>query len=312
MMAITRAKYGGPEVLEWSKVDVRQPGTGEVLVEVKAASINKADVLVMRGEPFLARLAFGLLRPKNRGLGSDFAGVVKSVGPGVTRLKPGDRVYGDLSGSGFGAFAEEVVAPEAVLAVMPAGIPYEQAAAVPMAAATALQALRDKAKVKSGERVLVTGASGGVGSFAVQIAKAFGAHVTAVTSTAEAEAVMSLGADEVIDRFKEDYRKAKAGYDVSIETAAYGTLKELEAVLKPGGRLVLVGGSLGLTAAAAMRGKGMLAKPKREDLETIGKLIEDGSVRPYIGDAFKLRETKDALARFSAGSTSGKVVLSVG
>lgn len=312
MKAITRDRYGGTEDLEFRDRIVGEPGPGQVLLEVKAASLNMADVHFMQGTPRVARLAFGLLRPKNPVIGSDVAGTVLAVGAGVTTLEPGDKVYGDLSGSGFGAFAEQLLAPEAALALIPAGLSFEQAAAVPMAGVTALQALRDKARVRAGERVLVTGASGGVGSFAVQIAKVLGAHVTAVTSTANVAAVRELGVDAVHDRHQQDLSALPADFDVVIETAGHGALRDSLGRLKAGGRLVFIGGSMRTSMAAALRGKGMYAKPNRQDLEAVGELIESGAVVPFVGATFPLSQGQEAIRRFMSGQTSGKVVLRAG
>ncbi len=309
MRAITRDVYGGPEVLNWDEVERREPGRSEVLVEVKATSLNAADVHLLRGSPFLMRLAFGVPRPRRKGLGADVAGIVREVGEGPASLKPGDAVFGDISGNGFGAFAEEVVVPEAALVPVPAGVPLEQAAAAPMAAVSALQALRDKGRIQPGDHVLVTGASGGVGSFAVQLAKAMGAHVTAVTSTPNATAVASLGADAVIDRFVEDFRLRKHSYDLIVETAGHGSVSEAQQALRPGGRYVFVGGNDGASFAALVRGKGMLAKPNRDDLGTVAGYLASGALRPLIGPTFPLARAAEAITAFEAGQKQGKVLL---
>lgn len=312
MRAITRDVYGGPEVLSWAEVERPEPARGEVVVEVKAASVNAADLYVLRGTPFPARLAFGITRPRRKGLGADVAGTVGEVGAGVTRLKPGDKVFGDLSEVGFGAFAEQVVVAETALTLVPAGVGLEDAAASPMAAVTALQALRDKGKLRRGEHLLVTGASGGVGSFAVQLAKALGAHVTAVTSTRNVEAVSSLGADEVIDRDVEDFRAREGRYDLIVETAGRGSITAAQRALRVGGRYVFVGGSGGATFAALLRGQGMLAKPNGADLETVGSHLANGTLRPLVTQVFPLARTAEAIAAFEAGHKQGKVVLTAG
>lgn len=312
MRALTRDVYGGPEVLRWAEVEPGTPGPGEVRLAVRAASLNPADLHLLKGEPFVARFAFGLPRPKRKGLGADVAGVVVAVGEGVTRLGPGDAVFGDLSGHGFGALADEVVTAEAALARLLAGASFAEAAATPMAAVTALQALRDKGRLQRGEHVLVTGASGGVGAFAVQLAKALGARVTAVTSTPHIEQVSGLGADDVIDRNAEDFRAARARYDVVVESAGQGSVREALKVLKPGGRFVFVGGSGRATLAALVMGKSMLAQPNLQDLEEVARLVEAGAVRPQVGVTFPMQDALEAVRRFASGSTHGKVVLTLG
>jgi NADPH:quinone reductase-like Zn-dependent oxidoreductase len=309
--ALTRNEYGGPEVLTLTEAAARQPRTGEVLLEVRAASLNAADLRLLRGTPHLARLYFGLFRPRFRVPGADVAGTVTAVGEGVERLKPGDAVVGDVSGSGFGALAEEVVAKADALALVPKGLDFEQAAALPMAAVSALQALTKKGRLESGETVLVTGASGGVGSFAVQIAKALGAHVTAVTNTSQLDTVRQLGADEVIDRGSEDFRTRSGSFDLVIETAARGRLKDTLAVLTPRGRLVMVGGDDAMTLAASLRGKAMFATPSRADLETVVAMVQAGTVRPLIGATYPLARGVEALTEFEGGRTRGKVVITV-
>ena len=220
MKAIVCTKYGSPDVLKFEEVQKPVPGDDEVLIKVHAAAANAGDWHLMRADPFMIRLMYGLQKPKHEILGTDVAGCVEAIGKNVTQFQPGDEVFGNMSSPGFGAFAEYVCAPENSIALKPSNITFENAAAVPSAAGTALQALRDKGQIQSGQKVLINGASGGVGTFAVQIAKAFGAEVTAVCSTGNMEMVRSIGADHVIDYTKEDFTQNGQQYDLII--AAYG------------------------------------------------------------------------------------------
>lgn len=309
MKAILRDVYGGPEVVRWAEAAERQPGAGEVLIRVKAASVNAADLHLLRGSPWVARLAFGLFKPKSKLLGADVAGTVEAVGPGVRQFRPGDAVFGDLSGSGFGAYAELAVAPEKILVPVPSGISFEQAASAPMAAVTALQAFGGKSGLTAGQQVLVTGASGGVGSFAVQIARALGAVVTAVTSTPHVGKVSELGAADVIDRNNEDFRSRHGAFDVVIDTAGRGSLRQATRVLRPNGRYVLVGGDGRSTMTAMLSGKGMLAKASAEDLQVIADFMSEGSVTPLIGGTHSIAQTAEAMRRFESGNFAGKLVV---
>ena len=221
MKAMVYHNYGSPDVLKFEEVRTPTPADDEVLIKVRAASANAGDWHLLRGEPFLVRLMAGLRKPKDTVLGADVAGRVEAVGAKVAQFRPGDAVFGDLSESGFGAFAEYVSAPEDALVPKPAKLSFEEAAAVPSAATTALQALRDKGRIEPGQSVLVNGASGGVGSFAVQIAKSFGADVTGVCSTRNLEMVRSLGANHVIDYTQEDYTQNGSRYDLIVDAAAY-------------------------------------------------------------------------------------------
>lgn len=315
MKAIVRESYGGPEAMELKDVSAGKPGNGEVRIEVMAASLNAADVHLLRGTPWPARLAFGLNKPKQPRLGADVAGWVAEVGPGVSEFRVGDRVFGDLSGAGFGAFAEQVVVPVTALARVPGGVSYQDAAASGMAAVTALQALRGKAlkvQLQPGARVLVTGASGGVGSFAVQLAKAYGAHVTAVTSTANLAAVAGLGSDVVMDRQSTDFRSGNERYDLIVEAGGYGPVRATLKLLNPGGRYVFVGGGGSQTTAALLLGKSMLAKPDKADLDEIARLLAAGAVKPLVGASFALERAADAVRLLEGGGALGKVVLQVG
>ena len=243
MKAIVYTHYGSPDELQYKEVAQPTPKDKEVLVKVHAAAVNAGDWHLLRGKPFLMRLGTGLRTPKHPILGADVAGKVVAVGPNVTRFQLGDEVFGDLSGSGYGAFAEYVAAEEGALVRKPANVTFEQAAAVLSAAVTALQGLRDEGQIQAGQQVLVNGASGGVGSFAVQIAKALGAEVTGVCSTRNAEMVRGLGADQVIDYTKQDFTQNGRQYDLILDAAAYRPLTDYKRTLTAHGRYVMVGGS---------------------------------------------------------------------
>ena len=244
MKAIVVHKYGSPDVLQLKEVAKPTPKDDEVLVKVHAASVNAADLHFLRGKPFLMRLmGYGLLKPKNTILGADIAGRVEAVGSNVKQFQPGDEVFGDLSGSGWGGFAEYVCASEDALVLKPANMTFEQAAAVPIAAVTALQGLRDKGHIQPGQKVLINGASGGVGTFAVQIAKSFGAEVTAVCSTRNVDMVRSIGADHVIDYTQEDFTKNGQRYDLIIAANGYHSISDYKRALSPKGTYVMTGGS---------------------------------------------------------------------
>ena len=309
MKAFVRDEYGGPEVLRLAEVESRRPGRGEVLLDVVAASLNAADSRMLRGTPAVMRLATGLTRPRNRRFGMAVVGRVREFGEDVTGFEQGQRVFGDLSSGAFGAFGEQVVAKVKHLAAVPEGLSDADAAALPLGGVTALQGLRGKGALKTGDRVLVTGASGGVGSFAVQIAKALGAHVTAVTSTPHVETVESLGADEVIDRHSEDYRDRRGAFDVVLEAGGFGSVAAAMKTLRPGGRYVFVGGGDSELMAAMLRGKSMLANPSRDDLSQLAEMVVTGTVTPLIGERAPLDELPDAMRRFEARETVGKTVI---
>lgn len=309
MKAFVRDEYGGPEVLRLAEVESRRPGRGEVLLDVVAASLNAADSRMLRGTPAVMRLATGLTRPRNRRFGMAVVGRVREFGEDVTGFEQGQRVFGDLSSGAFGAFGEQVVAKVKHLAAVPGGLSDADAAALPLGGVTALQGLRGKGALKAGDRVLVTGASGGVGSFAVQIAKALGAHVTAVTSTPHVETVENLGADEVIDRHSEDYRDRRGAFDVVLEAGGFGSVAAAMKTLRPGGRYVFVGGGDSELMAAMLRGKSMLANPSRDDLSQLAEMVVTGTVTPLIGERAPLDELPDAMRRFEARETVGKTVI---
>ncbi len=321
MKAIIYTQYGSPDNLRLTDVAKPTPKDDQVLVKVHAAAVNSADDRALRGEPFIARLFFGLFKPKNPILGVDVAGVVEAVGRNVTRLKVGDAVYGDLSGSGAGSFAEYVAAPAKLLAHKPARLSFEEAAAVPMAGVTALQGLRDKGKLRAGEKVVIYGASGGVGAFAIQIGKALGAHVTAVTSTGKLEMARDLGADAVVDYTRDDFAANGAQYDVIAAINGYRPIADYARALRPSGRYVMVGGSDAQIFEATLRGPlmsrggktlgALFAQPNADDLAFLGELIEAGVVKPVVERCYPLSETADALRYLGTGHARGKVVIGV-
>ena len=287
MKAIVYTEYGSADVLQLREVDKPAPKEDQVLVKVYAVSVNSADLHLLRAEPFLVRLSAGLFKPKNEILGADIAGRVEAVGRNVTHFKPGDEVFGDISAGGFGGFAEYVCASENALVLKPAKSTFEEAAAMPMAAVTALQGLRDNGKIQSGQKVLINGASGGVGTFSVQIAKSFGADVTGVCSTRNVELVRSIGADRVIDYTKEDFTQNGERYDLIIAANGYHPIADYKRALSPTGIYVHSGGSAAQMFQAMLLGPWMsksggikmgnlMAKPSQEDLVFVKELLEAG------------------------------------
>jgi NADPH:quinone reductase-like Zn-dependent oxidoreductase len=325
MKAIVQDRYG---VLEFDTVVTPVAGDDEVLVEVRASSVNAWDWHMMRGDPYLARLMLtGFRRPKRRIRGRDVAGIVAAAGKNVTRFRPGDEVYGDL-GHLDGAFAEYVAVPDSQVDRKPANLTFEQAAAVPLAANTALMGLRDVATVQPGQRVLVNGASGGVGTFAVQLAKVFGAHVTAVCSTRNVEMVRDLGADQVIDYTRQDFTRAGDRYDVVFDLVGNHPLRSLRRALTPTGLLMIAGGGvsrggslfgpMGLViraklAAPFIRQRVVVhsEKPSGENLAALRELLESGQVTPIVDRTYPLSETAAALDYVEVEHARAKVVISV-
>src|SRR6266536_4687623 len=329
MKAIVCTKYGPPDVLKLEEIQKPTPGDDEILVEVHAASVNYSNLILVRGKPFLARLGFGLLKPKLKIPGSDIAGRVEAVGRNAKQFRPGDEVFGDLSNCGRGGYAEYVCVPENVLALKPANISYEESAAVPEAALVALQALRDKGQIKAGQKVLIYGASGGIGTFAVQIAKSDGAEVTGVCSTRNLDMVRSLGADHVIDYTKEDFTNSDQRYDVILDNVANHSLSECRRVLNPKGKYVLIGGGgvnesrwlgPGLTHAfkamflskfVSQQMGMMLAELNQKDLTFLADLMQSGKVTPVIDRTYTLSELPQAIQYLEQGHARGKVVVKV-
>ncbi len=325
MKTMVRFEYGSPDVLELADVDVPVVGDDGVLVRVRAASLNAADLDYLYGKPLLTRMGTGLLKPRNRGLGLDVAGQVEAVGRDVTTLKPGDEVFGDMTEHGYGAFAELAAAPERAWAPKPAGLTFEEAATIPQAAILALQGLRGRGRrVQPGLRVLVNGASGNVGPFAVQIAKAFGAEVTGVCSTGKMDLVRELGADHVIDYTREDVSRGGRRYDWIVDVAGNHSILGWRRALRPGGVYVMVGGPtsrilgallLGpLISLAGSRTMGLMLwwKPfAREDVAVLVELIEAGRIAPVIDRRYPLTEVPDALRYLKAGRARGKIVITM-
>lgn len=314
-------RYGGPEVLHLEEVPTPAPREREVLVKMEAAGVGAGEWHLLRGDPFLVRLIYGgPFRPRLRVLGSDIAGRVEAVGAGVERFRVGDAVFGDLSGAGFGTFAEYARAPERALSLLPAGFSMEEAAALPVSGQAALQGLRDAGRLCAGQQVLVVGAAGGVGHLAVQIAKAMGAAVTGVCSARNADFVRGLGAEAVIDYAREDFTRAGARYDLILDAAASHSFWATRRALRPGGRYVLVGGAskrffqmmvLGGPASAADSRKTVFlsSSSKLEDLLALKELAEAGKLRPAIEKRFPLAELPAAIRHVEAGHTRGKVVI---
>ncbi len=313
MKAVVFTKYGTPDVLQMAEVDKPRPKAGEVLVRVMATAVNQADNHVLSGS---LRFSTGLFRPKQPILGSDIAGVVEAVGENVTQFQVGDSVFGDLSAQGRGGFAEFVAVPETAVAPKPANLTFPQAAAVPMTAVTALQGLRDKGELQLGEQVLINGASGGVGTFAVQIAKALGAEVTAVASTRKMVMVRSIGADHIIDYTQEDFTQTEQQYDLIFDTVGNLSVAEYKRALKPQGRfvttafllsLLIQGPWLSLTEGKKMHN--MMAKPNQKDLDVMRDLLETNQVIPIIDRCYPLSNVPEALRYLGEGHAKGKAII---
>ena len=319
MKAMLSTRYGGPEVMALGERELPAVGDEQVLVRVRATAVNAQDWHLLRGRPVVARLTLGLRAPKEQVLGTDVAGVVEAVGRAVTHVAVGDAVFGSRSG----AFAEYVSGRTIV--ALPAGLSFEEAAAIPTAGQTALIAVREQGRVRPGQRVLVNGASGGVATFALQIAKADGAEVTAVTKPAGVDLARSLGADHVLDYTREDFTQGPARYDVILDAGGTRSLRAMRRVLAPGGTIVLIapriGSSLGilgriaastiLTRVTDKAVRPFLARVSREHLLTLKDLVESGAVRPVIDRAFTLAEIPDAIRHLESGRVLGKVVVQV-
>ncbi len=318
MKAILQTKYGPPEVLQLTEVEKPTPTENQVLVKVHVASVNALEWRPFTMSPIFIRLMGGLLKPKDPKLGTDIAGRVEAVGSNVTEFQPGDDVFGVAPG----AFAEYVCAGETKLALKPANVSFEAAATVPVAAFTALQGLRDKGQIQPGQKVLINGASGGVGTFALQIAKAFGAEVTAVCSTRNLDMARSVGADHVIDYTREDFTKNGQRYDLILAVNGYHPILDYRRALSPGGIYVVLGGSMAQIFQGMLLGPlvsrlgskkmgGMLAHSNQEDLVFIGKLLEAGKVVPVIDRCYPLSEVAEAIRYLVEEHAQGKVVISL-
>jgi NADPH:quinone reductase-like Zn-dependent oxidoreductase len=322
MKAIVFEKYGPPDVLQLKEVEKPTPKDNEVLVRVHAASVNSWDWELLRGRPFLNRLLFGLFKPKIRILGIDIAGRVEAVGKNAKRFRPGDEVFGDLSGSGMGGFAEYVCARENALTPKPASMTFEEAAAIPHTAILALQGLRDNGHIKKGQKVLINGAGGGAGTFGVQIAKSFGAEVTCVDSPEKFDMLRSIGADRVIDYTQEDFTKDGPVYDLILDVVTYRSIFDYKRALAPKGIYVMLGGgswsrvyqSIFLGPIISMTGRkkmGILIHKPNKDLADIKEFFEAGKLKPVIDKRYTLSEAPEALRYLGEGHSQGKVVITV-
>jgi NADPH:quinone reductase-like Zn-dependent oxidoreductase len=322
MKAIVYHNYGSPDVLKCEEVEKPTPGDDEVLIKVRAASVNPLDWHFIRGIPYFVRMAGGLLKPKDTRLGVDVAGLVEAVGRNVTQFKPGDQVFGSCRG----ALAEYACTSESALVIQPDNMTFEQAASVPLAAFTALQGLRDKGEIQPGQKVLINGAAGGVGTFAVQIAKWLGANVTGVCSTRNLDMVRSIGADRVIDYTQEDFTKGGQRYDLILDSVGNHSLFACRRVLNPQGRCIIVGGPSGrwmigtlsraITApllsrfVSQMLGM-VMAKRSKDDLTIISDLMKAGKVTPVIDRRYSLNDAPDAIRYLEEGHAQGKVIITL-
>lgn len=319
MKAVVYHRYGMPDQLEWIDVSTPTPKPNEVLIRVAATSINSWDWDLLTGEPKLYRLLFGLFKPSNPIIGSDVAGYVHAVGEQVTQFVVGDEVYGDVSPNNFGAFAEYVCATEDVLAKKPSNMTFEQAAAIPQAGTLALQGLYNEPKLKAGQHVLINGAGGGVGAFAIQIAKSMGAEVTGVDHTRKLESMLALGADHVIDYTLQDFTRNQQQYHLILDNVARHALSEYRQSLLPGGISKIIGGAIPVLLKTALLGgrnkekqvRILVHQPNSKDLQILSDLYEKGSIQPLIDKVFPLRNAAEAMRHYQSGAFKGKIVLKV-
>ena len=330
MKAIILNKYGSPDYLELIEVDKPSPRDDEVLVKVHATSVNSWDKDILEGIPFVNRLEFGLLKPKPKIIGIDIAGQVEKVGSKVKDLQTGDEIFGDISGCGMGAFAEYVCVPENILALKPEVMTFEEAASIPHAGVLALQGLRHKGKIEKGQKVLINGAGGGSGTFAVQIAKSFGAEVTGLDSRSKLDMLRSIGADHVIDYTQEDFTKMGQVYDLILDVVTYRSIFDYKRVLSSRGIYVMLGGgsysrvfqgmllgpliSMSESLSGRQEGKKMgimMHKPNKKDLNFLTELFEAGKVVTVIDKSFPLSEVVEAFRYYGEGLAQGKVVITV-
>ena len=314
MKAFIYERYGPPGTLRMAEVEAPAPAAEEVLVKVLAVSVNAADWHVLRGKPLFSRATLGLLRPKHKILGVDVAGRVEAVGSGVHQVKAGDEVYANLLDHGHGGFAEYARVPVGVLSLKPANLSFEEAAAVPMAAGTALQGLQHHGDIKPTQKVLINGASGGVGTFAVQIAKSYGPEVTAVTSSQNLDLVRSLGADHVLDYTTTDFFRGGRRYDLILDTIGNLSVRDLRGALTEGGKAAVVGfTSVAKLMSVSLRGGKDIAMVSAHvatrDLELIADLIEAGKVHPHIDRRYRFAEIPAAITYLEQGHARGKVVV---
>jgi len=321
MKAIVYEKYGPPHVLQLKEIAKPVPKENEVLIRIQAASVIFGDLAAVKGQPFMVRFTLGLREPKYKTPGKDVAGEVEAVGANVKEFKVGDPVFGDLSECGWGAFAEYVSVPENALVHKPANSSFEEAAAVPESAVVALQGLRELGQIQSGQKVLIYGASGGIGTFAVQIARSFETHVTGVCSTRNLDLVRSIGADLVVDYTKEDFSQSGQKYDLILATAGYRSLFDYKRALATGGHYVATGGEMKQVFQPMLLGSwlstdgrkmtNLAMKPNKNDLTYIKELIESGKVKPVIDKSFPLSEVPEALCYYGQGRSRGKVVVTM-
>ncbi len=320
MKAIAYTKYGPPDVLELREVAKPTPRDDEVLIKIQAVSVNRSDWEGLRGKPLYARIG-GLLKPRHKILGSDIAGRVEMTGRNIRRFQPGDEVFGDILGR-LGGFAEYVCAPENRLALKPASMTFEEVAAIPQAAVIALQGIRDKGQVQPGQKVLINGAGGGAGTFAVQLAKLYGAEVTGVDNTGKLDFMRSLGADHVIDYTREDFTKNGKQYDLILDVVAHRSVFAYKRALRPNGSYFFVGGSVDtlfqilllgpwIRATTGKKIRILAVKPSLKDMVYITELYEAGKVVPVIDRRYPLSEVPEALRYLGEGRTQGKVVITV-
>ena len=321
MKAVLYTQYGQPDVLKLSEVEKPTPKEDEVLVRVQAASVNALDWHLLTADIFLVRLmGMGMFKPKNQVLGADVAGQVEAVGKNVQQFRPGDEVFGDI---GHGGFAEYAVSSERCLALKPANLSFEAAAAVPVAGLTALQGLRDVGKIQAGQKVLINGAAGGVGTFAVQIAKALGAEVTAVCSARNVEQALRLGADQVIDYAKENFTQSGRQYDLIFAANGYHPLADYKRALSPTGIYVMAGGKSAQIFQSMLLGSwfsekdgrqlgGVSAKISQKDLLTLKEMLEAGKIIPVVDKVYPLSEVPEALRYLGTGHARGKIVIKIG
>lgn len=322
MKAIVYTKYGSPDVLQLKEVEKPATKENEVLIKVVASSVNEWDNGLISGKGLLTRLLGGLFKPKNKILGADVAGVIEAVGNNIKNFKPGDEVFGDIAGAGFGAFAEYVSAPEKMLAKKSTEMSFEQAAALPQAGLLAMQGLRYKKPLLAGQHLLINGAGGGVGPIALQYAKSIGATVTCVDREEKFNMLRSLGADELIDYRKTDYTKTGIQYDYILDVTARRSVSDYKGALKPGGVFAMIGGSMGGLLFQMMVLQPFLSKYRKkklgimgyhvskEGLDELSKLFDDGKISPVIDRSFPLAATADAFRYYQQGTFTGKIIIS--